>query len=284
MDSWYWVHTPNTVINNQKKEFVFNREVNSIGLSEKEKGSKFRILAIGDSFTESVGVSYEDSWVKQMESRWKSKNVQSINAGVGGSDPVYEFALYRDKLVELEPDVVVLTINSTDVSDIVGRGGFERFRADGTAGKEPPSWEWIYASNHLFRMVMHSVFNYNSNLIRNANSEESQMQAVSILKETLSELKNTCAQNNTKLLVVLQPSIQEFKEGIHTPFFGQRSLENYMKSEKIHFLDASPQFQSKGKSVSDYYYPLDTHFNKKGYALFGETVYQKIEELKFLDK
>lgn len=99
-------------------------------------------------------MNYEETWVKQMETRWKEQNVQTINAGVGGSDPVYEVALYRDKLVANKPDLVVLTINSTDFMDIVSRGGFERFHADGTAGKGSPPWEWLYASNHLCRMIM----------------------------------------------------------------------------------------------------------------------------------
>ena len=45
---------------------------------------------------------------------------------------------------------------------------------------------------------------------------------------------------------------------------------------------AAVEFKKKGKSIPVYYYPIDTHFNKKGYALFGETIYEKIEELGFL--
>lgn len=287
LDSWYWVHTPNTSITNQKKEFVFYREVNSIGISEQEiqneKGSKFRILAIGDSFTEGVGTSYEDSWVKQMETRWKQKNVQTINAGIGGSDPVYEFALYRDKLIDLKPDVVILTINSSDITDVAGRGGFDRFHEDGTAGKESPSWEWIYASNHLFRMILHGFFGYNSSLVKGVRSEESRLKSTEILKEVVSRFEKLTAENDTKLLVVIHPSIQEFNNGKYVPFLGQTELIKHLEKEKISFIDTSPSFEKKGKDINKYYYPIDSHFNNKGYALFGETVYQKIEEFGFLD-
>lgn len=287
LDSWYWIHTPNTTISNQKKEFLFKREVNSIGISEKEiskdKGSKFRILAIGDSFTEGVGTDYEDSWVKQMEFFWKEKNIESINGGIGGSDPVYSFVLYRDKLTKYNPDLVVLTINATDVADIIGRGGFERFHTDGIAGKESPSWEWIYAANHLFRLVMNAAFGYNSSLVKNSNSPEAQQKSVDIIKETLSRLKGVCVENNAKLLVVIHPSIQEFNNGKHTPFFGQKELIAFMKKAHINFLDVTPAFEAKGKSISDYYYPIDTHFNHKGYALFGNTVYKRIDELGFIN-
>lgn len=283
LDSWYWVHTPNTFIQNQKKEFKFVRHVNSLGLSEheieKKKGSKFRILAIGDSFTEGVGVSYEDTWVKQMETRWKKQNVQTFNAGIGGSDPVYEFALYRDKLTAYKPNIVVLTINSTDITDIIGRGGFDRFHADGTAGKDSPSWEWIYASNHLFRMIMNAAFGYNRGLVKNARSEEMKQKAVQILKKTITKFEELTAKENTKFMVVLHPSLHEFDDGKHTAFYGHKELTNYLKTKGIHYVDVSREFKKLGKSIPDYYYPLDTHFNKKGYALFGKTVYEEMEEL-----
>jgi lysophospholipase L1-like esterase len=286
LDSWYWLHTPNTVINNRREEYEFKRNVNSLGLSEREihteKGTKFRVLAIGDSFTEGVGVDYNDVWVKQMETRWKSHNVQSINAGIGGSDPVFEFALYRDKMTAYKPDLVVLTINSTDLADIAGRGGFDRFHADGTAGKEPPSWEWVYASNHLFRMIMHAAFNYNPKLIRNAKSPENQHKSVKIIEEAITKFRKLTKKEGSELLVVLQPSLREFENGKHTPFFGQAELAQFLETEAIHYVDASVEFKKKGKSVAVYYYPLDAHFNKKGYALFGETICKKIEELGLL--
>lgn len=286
LDSWYWLHTPDTVIVNRKNEFVFKRNVNSLGLSEKdikkEKGTKFRVLAIGDSFTEGVGVDYKDTWVKQMETRWESHNVQSINAGIGGSDPVFEFALYRDKLTAYKPDIVVLTINSSDITDIGGRGGFDRFHADGTAGKEAPSWEWIYASHHLFRMVMHAAFNYDPSLVKNARSPETKHKSVKIVKEAITKFRKLTKKDGSELLVVLQPSLHEFDNGKHTPFFGKAELAQFLETEAIHYVDASVEFKKKGKSVAMYYYPLDAHFNKKGYALFGETICKKIEELGLL--
>lgn len=287
LTSWYWVHTPNTVIRNQRKEFIFSREVNSLGLSEREietkKGSHLRILAIGDSFTEGVGVSYEDTWVKQMETRWKEHKVQTINAGIGGSDPVFAFALYRDKLTAYKPDIVILTINSTDITEITGRGGFDRFHEDGTVGKDAPSWEWIYAASHSFRVIMHGAFNYNSSLTRNARTPDAEENAVKIIKETVERFRDLAERENADLVIALQPSLQEFDNGLHTPFPGQLELARFLAAEGISYVDASIEFKRLGNTVPDYYWPLDTHFNLKGYALFGKTVYQKVEALKLLD-
>lgn len=287
LNSWYWVHPPNDTINNVKKEFVFYRTTNSLGLSEKEisdkKDSSIRILALGDSFTEGVGLAYEKTWVKQMETRWRNKNVETVNAGIGGSDPVYEFALYRDKLTNAPSDIVILTINSTDIMDISSRGGFERFKVDGTAGSEPPRWEWIYASNHMVRMFMNGVLGYSSDLSRNSHSEGNQKQAVKVLKDVFDQLRKLTNERKAKLLIVFQPSIGSFDGGLYSPFFGQEELKKYLKSKKIEFVDASQAFVDKGSEVPAYFWPLDTHFNEKGYGLFGQTIYEKIEELKWLE-
>ena len=178
-----------------------------------------RILAIGDSFTEGVGTSYEESWVKQLESRWKDQNVEAINAGVGGSDPVYEFAMYRDKLTEYRPNLVIVTINSSDIAEVIGRGGFDRFHADGTAGKEAPSWEWIFAANHLFRLVMTRGFNYDFGLVKNADALESKRKAVKIIQEPIGKFQKLTQEKSAELLIVVQPCIQEFETGKHQPFF-----------------------------------------------------------------
>lgn len=282
LDSWYWVHTPDTSIHIDKKEFTFNRDVNSLGLSEKEiskeKGSKYRILAIGDSFTEGVGTSYEESWVKQMEKHWVNHNIETINAGIGGSDPVYEFVLYRDKLIEYQPDLVVLTINSSDINDIGARGGFERFHEDGTAGKEAPWWEWIYAANHLYRLVIHRIFNFDSSLVKGSNSTKSKTKAVKYIKEAIHRFAELTEKNGSKLIVALHPSLHDFNQGKYTPFFGQDSLVKFMKENDINCVDTSTEFKKTGADISTYYYPLDSHFNQKGYALFGKTVYEAIEK------
>lgn len=286
LNSWYWVHPPNTRLTNQKKEFLFDRKVNSLGLSEKEvkkeKGDKVRILAIGDSFTEGVGTSYQDSWVKQMEIRWERQHVETINAGIGGSDPIYEFALYRDKLTEFKPDVVIVTMNASDITDVSSRGGFERFHKDGTAGKEPPVWEWVYASNHLFRMILHRLFDYDTNLVKGTTSDASMKKAVRDIQEALGKFQQLTQKEGAELLIVIHPAIQNFEDGKYTPFFGQVELAHYLESHEIEYIDVSKTFEAKGTKVGDYYYPMDTHFNKKGYALFGNAVYEKVEEMDVL--
>ena len=149
-----------------------------------------------------------------METRWKSQNIQIINAGIGGSDQVYEFALYRDKLTVYKPNILVLTINSTDITDIACRRDFDCFHADGTAGREAISWEWIYTSNHLFRMILHSIFNYNSSLIRNADSKEIKHKSSKIIMEAVIKFRNLIRKENSKLLIVLQPSLREFEKTV----------------------------------------------------------------------
>lgn len=287
INSWYWIHQPNDTVINFKKEFEFKRATNSLGLSEKEiskqKKSTNRILALGDSFTEGVGVDYSETWVKKMESHWSDLDVESINAGIGGSDPLYEFALYRDKLKNYESDIIILTINSSDITEVIVRGGFERFKKDGTAGKKAPSWEWIYASSHISRLFLHSLFNFNASLIRNVHSKEKQELAISKIKTAIHKFDVLTKQKNAKFLVVMQPVIQDFmNNNQHKPFIGQTEIQEYMLKEKINFLDTSDDFIQLGNKVKKYFWPIDSHFNEKGYSIFGQSIYKKIEELNWL--
>ena len=71
-DSWYFTYQPNSKVNYNKTEFDHVREINSLGIPEKEipfekEKSEFRILALGDSFTEGDGAPYDETWVKGVE-------------------------------------------------------------------------------------------------------------------------------------------------------------------------------------------------------------------------
>ncbi len=53
-------------------EFRYTRMSNNLGLSEEnipevKPANEFRIIGLGDSFTEGVGAPYDSTWVKQLE-------------------------------------------------------------------------------------------------------------------------------------------------------------------------------------------------------------------------
>ncbi len=74
MPSWFHVYGPNTVVDGPRTEFTHSRNANSLGLPEREippdkAPDEYRIVALGDSFTEGVGTTYDSSWVRVLERR-----------------------------------------------------------------------------------------------------------------------------------------------------------------------------------------------------------------------
>ena len=79
-----------------------------------------RILLLGDSFTEGVGVEAADSFGMQLQNHYGSKlgsEVQFINAGLGGEGPVRFWRVFRDVGLALGPDGLLLCLYANDLMD-----------------------------------------------------------------------------------------------------------------------------------------------------------------------
>lgn len=288
-DSWYWVRPPDTTLNFLREEFKFERTTNSLGLSEREfatKKSGLRIIGLGDSFTEGTGVSQDSTWLKRVESQLRKISpelrAETMNAGIGGSDPVYEYQLLADLLLEFKPDIVIMSINSSDLSEIGYRGGFERFNEDGSSGKAAPKWEWIYQQSHIVRMVVHNGFGMNHYLCTEEEASAGKDAAVDHIKEAVERLVQLGAANQFKTLVVLHPIEVDFgNEGYVNHQLVE--LQDYLSSSTVNDLDILQCFNSLGiknkEQAKDYYWPLDQHFNQKGYDIYGDCVSNALVEM-----
>ncbi len=101
-------------------DYECSEVVNSLGFRDREttlrKGTAYRIVAIGDSFTYGWGVNLEDTWCKRLETnlRRKGLDVEVLNLGKPASGP-YEYARIADvTLPILKPDMVLVGILNGD--------------------------------------------------------------------------------------------------------------------------------------------------------------------------
>jgi lysophospholipase L1-like esterase len=106
-------------------EFEYQFTTNDLGLRyppvapEKPPGNT-RILLLGDSFTEGVGVEAADSFGMQLQNHYSStsgSDVQFINAGLGGEGPVRFWRVFRDVGLALGPDGLLLCLYANDLMD-----------------------------------------------------------------------------------------------------------------------------------------------------------------------
>jgi len=81
-NSWYHVRSPNVVSSYQQQEFDYGIRTNSLGFRDIEHQlfkppGELRVMAIGDSFTEGQGASFEQTWMNQLGRNFNAEHTGS---------------------------------------------------------------------------------------------------------------------------------------------------------------------------------------------------------------
>lgn len=292
-DSWYHAHASNLVRTFGQPEFDYEFATNSLGIRDLEHPldadeNEFRIVGLGDSFTEGSGAELEDSYLKVLERNLDERSVgkvRVISGGVAGSDPLYGFVLLRDKLLQFDPDLVLVTINATDVSDLMVRGGFERFAPDGGLRFNPrPTVEKLYRWSHLHRFVMMRLFGYDWFGLSPERQVERRARALEDLVAATDALQDLADRSDFELLVVLHP--MHFELVMRSYNFDVGLLMEHMSSRRIRFVDLMDFFAARVRKeeVASLYWALDGHHNAAGYRLLAEGLEERIRDLGLLEE
>jgi hypothetical protein len=290
--NWYHVLMPNSKITIKNYEYCYSRTTNSLGLSDIEpkvskRPDEFRIIGLGDSFTEGDGAPYDSTWIKTLENnihKYKScSNFSFINAGVRGSDPYYQYILLKNKLLKYLPDLVIVTINSNDIDDIIIKGGIERFTKEfNVQFKHKPGWLWFYESTHISRLFIHSLFKYNYLLLKPEEMAFETMKSVELIYKIVLMFGTLSKENNFKLLIVFHPFKTEIYNG-HYDYL--EPLISKLKNQEpdlniLDILDYFKKFEKIDKfNYSKYFWKIDGHHNSHGYCAFSRGVENKLCEM-----
>lgn len=141
-------HRPNVTKTLKSIEFEYEFSTNDLGLrypavaSEKPARS-VRILMLGDSFAEGVGVAARDSFGMLLQNHYgesREDEVLFINGGLGGEGPERFWRVFHQVGLALDPDGVLIFIYANDLMDspesvtreelyrtTPGREGFDAF-------------------------------------------------------------------------------------------------------------------------------------------------------------
>jgi lysophospholipase L1-like esterase len=112
----------------------------SLGLHDREYPAQkpagvFRILLLGDSFTEGGGLALETTVAKQAETMLNAGGCRSpvevVNGGVASYSPLLEYLFLGELAPRLEPDLVVVNFDMTDVHDDFIRTSLATLGPDG---------------------------------------------------------------------------------------------------------------------------------------------------------
>jgi lysophospholipase L1-like esterase len=268
-------------------EFSYIRPTNSLGFGDvewpitKKRGEK-RILTLGDSFTEGDGAPFDSSYVALMRTILMATDtsVYIMNAGVCGSDPFDNYVNYQDLLQRYKPDMIIQMIGSDDMnSNILIRGGSERFKVDGTTRYLPaPWWEPLYAISYISRLFFRAA-KYNELLQKTTISLHEYNRIENSVEGLFTRYSALCAANNTSLIIVLHPEKSEVVFDRYNYDFQQ--LLNYLaKNDRIKTVDLLPAYRSYIKEthtkIESYYWQIDAHHNSNGYLMMAKEIADSI--------
>lgn len=278
----HYTFVPFIKIKNIKEEFVFEREYNSLGFSDKEwnlnKNNNIRVLCLGDSFTEGDGVSADSSYVSILRNHLKNKfpNIEVMNAGNCGSDPFFNYKVYDDILQYYHPDLVIQEFSYNDFySDILVRGGFERFVNDSTIQfRKAPKWEKLYAYSYIFRILTHSIGGYNYQLVK----ENEMPKIINDYKlktiELFKNYKTLTSKNETELITFTFPVVFQLNNNQNIDFYNE--MDSSFSKFGLNFYNLQSCYEDEIKSShtkpQDYYWKIDGHHNAKGYEMMAKCI------------
>ena len=286
-ESRYHANPPNETHWIVKQEYRYQRPSNSLGFSDPEwpvakKKNEKRLLALGDSFTEGDGAPYDSSYVSLLRKKFESDSlVYIMNAGVCGSDPFINYVNYADRLAVYQPDIILQSLSSGDISvDLMVRGGFERFLPNGRVQfRKGPWWEPIYALSFLSRFYFNAI-GYNQLLMRDADilARKNELDQTTIA--LFADYAALAKRNNSQLVLVLQPFLNEVNARQYTYDF-TAILQGLQHTDNLRIVDLLPFYTEQIKSTDTkpevYYWPIDGHHNAIGYSMMADGVYNGLK-------
>ena len=287
-DSWYFVRPSNSVDSYHQPEFDYEIRTNSLGFRDIEHplnktSGEIRILAIGDSFTEGQGAPFDQTWLsvlgRNMDRSESALQYTMSAAGVAGSDPFYEYRILLDKLLVYQPDIVIMVVNRSDVTDVIVRGGEERFLPNGKVkGVEPPSGAatWLYKNSHFARFILLEAFDYTHLLVNKTERGRRAMEAREKIKALIVKLDKKLRDEAIEFVLVVLPSRQAIERNRYNDLPDLQGLLEFSRARGIRTIEVKPYLMNKladgSARLDELFWHKDYHFTPLGYQYVGEAV------------
>lgn len=294
----------NTVTEWKTSEFYEKVFTNNMGfrhnqeITPKKQSNTIRIFAVGDSWTFGHGLFNEETYPYYLEKEL-NQNKQSdriyevINAGVPGYTPDQEFKLMSERLIKLDPDVIIWNLTNGDIAELTE--SFPSLYSINNVNNLIPldaRFNWMYVQNFLFLNTPSTIkqtytFDYLISQLPNIYyaSRKPNLPFNERLKWSYNKLilfiqkMNTLGRSkNFLLLIVRLPTLQDFSSGdsktYQASFFS--ILQQKLKSKEVHFLDLrydiSQTVDLGINSLDDLFFQQDTHPTKISTKLFANLV------------
>lgn len=303
---------PNTYGRMSNQDYTIDYFINSLGLRDNEisiKKDKYRILMLGDSFTEGMGVNINQTIAKQLESLFKENgyDVEVINGGIASYSPSLEYLYLKNEGIKLDPDLVILNLDLSDTNDDFEYEKFATFDDDGElvsieGTKVQPATSLkgkidLFCMKHELNLcilggrTVLKVMSYYEKPPKEFSEKYFNNTEPTLLNRSLTYIKKTdnlCESEGVSFVLVTYPHApqvneNEWKEGrkrMSEASFSQYSLEffdkvgEFAEDNNISYIDTYYKF----KDTEEYplYYDVDPHMTEKGYGLVARGIFEKL--------
>ncbi|NIR53130.1 hypothetical protein GWO43_31205 [candidate division KSB1 bacterium] len=309
---------PNTTLAFVTSEYNYIARINNLALRGrhielKKPASLYRIVMLGDSFTMGKGVEDDKTFSVVLEKELNEKctkinnqSVEVVNAGVVSYSPILSYFQLTKYLSPLEPDLVVLNL---DMSDLIQEMVYKKIATYGVDGdiigvdgcNEEKQFiarviRWINRNLYVTRLVLLNVNKFSKainieNVVTMASPEllrhtlvedrRQRKEQWQNLFDSIVKIKNYCNENGIDFLLTIYPwghqvSKNEWRHG-RLAFMSADAvvsdksvhvINEFSNNNGIDLLNVFPAFRSyAGKSPL--YYDHDMHWTQMGHRLMA---------------
>lgn len=289
---------------------IYRLRTNSLGFKDSrnrdipEKSDKRRILFLGDSFTEGVGVPYARTFAGIVAAGLGEGSVDVLNGGTFGYSPImyYRRAKYLLEERHFDIDEIVVMI---DLSDIWNELRDYAFDADGNVIRQMPL-DWAYRVKRLLKSnfltikladVVKDRFQYRNTVAKiqtrpriildskfsvwtvdKAKYQEYGRDGIELAAKRMSMLAELAKRHGIKLTVGVYPWPDQIMhrdiDSIQVKFW-----RDWADKRGAGFVNLFPLFINGAdptEVITKNYFQHDFHFNAAGHALVGKYLLQEL--------
>ena len=248
----------------------------------------YRIVFIGDSFTEGLQVAYDELYSARLVESLTAmdvphaKQVEAVNLGVSGQGPAKHLITLIEKGLEFEPDLVIEQLCGNDIEDDqetrtcgISEDGLVEIRAERPAWLKRRFLAVKFALKHHSQLYLFLSYTWAH---RRAQDEQDLSSVIANRSIRAGELRlRRNSPRARSLAYISEISRVAAENGADFIMFSFSDLfkENLMPllvEDGIHGFDLSSDLkesESRGKPVS---YSTDPHWNARGHEIVSEKI------------
>lgn len=315
---------PNSLARFEQRDFSYIQRVNNFGMRgkdidfEKDK-DKYRIIMLGDSFTMGKGVEDDQTFSALVQKRLdentnncnKYRNIEVLNAGVDSYAPILSYIQLSRDLVALEPDMVVLNL---DVSDLTQEAAYRDIGTRDSIGRvisvPGPDEEytfsevirdWVDNNLYMTRLILfytNKLLGYRDLTVRGvvtqanreivaytlASDTADRNQQWESLFESIIRIRDFCKERGIQFILTIYPwahqvSDDEWIPGRYTFMSKEDSatdanleiVDAFTKRSNIDFLSLFENFRSYNQKEK-LYFDYDMHWTPAGHNVMANGI------------